>query len=329
MNGKKKIVLFAAFIILIGTISSFYKKTENTDDSNTKISVKKEFFALAQKSSAGIGIAIKDTASEKDVPESASKKDVPESASEKEVLEPAQEKEAAVIQKEKKKKLGTTEFVCSDEEKNIYLQRTVKKSEPVEPTEILTKDSVIFSPAGKRAELGPVEGWVFSSLNITLEDGTKKECELTNVFFSSISEFRWIDEERVVLEGHRNPSLEVYIVYDLKENSFEEYYGLFFTWNNDYSRLYYVQPSPHFTPESVPEKIVDQDETVYYETNKGEHLVNSLTLDETNEYIGFFVKINDDDGGRGKNFGILNCKTRSVLYEEVEVYYDEVKILVQ
>ena len=158
-----------------------------------------------------------------------------------------------------------------------------------------------------------------------MENGTKIECELTDVFFSAILDFYWIDEERVILEGHVNPSLNVCIVYNLKENSFDEYYGVFFTWNDDYSKLYFVETSPHFGSEPVPEKIIDQEGTIYYETNKGEYLINHLVLDATNEYMGFYVKTIEE----GKNFGILNCETMAVLYEEKDIHYNDVEILVK
>ena len=223
------------------------------------------------------------------------------------------------------KQVETSEPVCCDQGKNVYLRKQAKNLEQEIFTKTLIDDSTIFSLAGKKAELVPVEGWSFSALNITLEDGTKKECELTNIFFTGILDFRWIDEERIVLEGHINPSLNVYIVYSLRENSFKEYYGLSFTWDNDYNKLYFIKTSPHWGSEPVPEKIIDEDENIYYETSKGEYLVNTLILDSTNEYLGFYVKTKEEK----KNFGILNCKTMTVLYEEKDVNYDEFEILVE
>ncbi len=229
------------------------------------------------------------------------------------------------IHAEEKGNAKTDGFVCCDEGNNIYLKKKEKDSAQEEIAEESGEDTVVFSPSGKRAELVPVEGKAFPVLEITLEDGTKKKCELTNVLFTSVRDFYWIGEDRVVLEGHVNPSLNVYIVYDLKENDFREYNGLFFTWNHDHSKLFYVQPSPHFGAEPVPEKIVDQDGTVYYETGKGEYFVNDLILDATDQYIGFYVKTT----GEATNFGILNCGTKAVIYEEAGVAYEEIEILVE
>lgn len=222
-----------------------------------------------------------------------------------------------------KGKEKTDGFVCCDEGNNIYLKKKDSAQEDI--AEEAGEDTVIFSPSGKKAELVPVEGEAFPVLEITLEDGTKKKCELTNVLFTSVCDFYWIGEDRVVLEGHVNPSLNVYIVYDLKENDFKEYNGLFFTWNHDNSKLFYVQPAPHFGAEAVPEKIIDQDGTVYYETWAGEHFVDGLILDATSQYMGFYVRTTGED----TDFWIINCETMAVLYEEAGVACDEIEIIVE
>ncbi|MDE7297811.1 MAG: hypothetical protein K2N94_03135 [Lachnospiraceae bacterium] len=211
--------------------------------------------------------------------------------------------------------------IWSDGEKSIYLRKKTNGYPAQEPG----PDSAVFSPSGKKAELIPVEGWSFQALKVTLEDGTEKECKLTDVFFSSLNDFCWIGEERVVLEGHRNPSLNVYIVYHLEQNSFEEYYGLFFTWDGNYDKLYYVQPAPHFGAGPASEKIADQEETIYYKTEPGERLVDTLILDEKGEYIGFFVEADEAK----RSFAILNCETMEILYEERNVNYNDAEIIVE
>lgn len=180
-------------------------------------------------------------------------------------------------------------------------------------------DPVAYSPDGKKAKFVPVQGWGFPALEITLEDGTKKECELTDVFFSSPVDFCWINEEKLVFEGHVNPSLNTYIVYDLKENDFQEYFGVFFTWNHDCSKLFYVETSPHFGAEPVPEKIIDQDGDIYFETKQGEHLVNGLILDAADRNIGFYVRTEEE----GEYFGMLDCETKAVVYEETGAAHGE------
>lgn len=229
------------------------------------------------------------------------------------------------IKGDTKGEIKKDEPVWSDGEKRIYLKRLRNTTEQQPSTETLTMDSAVFSAAGKRAELAPVENRSFPALSITLENGTRIECELTDIFFTSLSDFRWMDEERVVLEGHINPSLNAYIIYDLERGSCEEYYGLFFTWDSSCETLYYVQTAPHFAAESIPERILDQNGTVYYETAQGEQLVNSLVMDETGGFMGFFVHTEES----GDRFGILNCGTMQVLYEETDVHYDAVSIEVE
>lgn len=292
MNTKKRMALFVFLVLFLGTANNIREKIENVNGSDAEIIENQETKRL------------EDDFLQKDL------------------LEVVLEKEILPVQKEKDE---TAELVCCDKGKNIYLQRQADNLKQADFAEESTDDSVAFSLAGKKAELVPVEGWSFPALNITLEDGTKIECELTDVFFSAILDFYWIDEERVILEGHVNPSLNVCIVYNLKENSFDEYYGVFFIWNDDYSKLYFVEPSPHFGSEPIPEKIIDQEGTIYYETNKGEYLINHLILDATNKYMGFYVRTIEE----GKNFGILNCETMAVLYEEKDIHYNDVEILVK
>lgn len=298
MNKKKGMVLFVFFVFLVGIVSNVRGKAENENDSDAVKSIENQENNSQETESLDNDLSQKD------------------------ILEVVLEKEILPVKEEKDE---PAELVCCDEGKDIYLQRQTDNLKQTGFAEESTDDSVAFSLSGKKAELVPVEGWSFPALNITLENGTKIECELTDVFFSAILDFYWIDEERVILEGHVNPSLNVCIVYNLKENSFDEYYGVFFTWNDDYSKLYFVETSPHFGSEPAPEKIIDQEGTIYYETNKGEYLINHLVLDATNEYMGFYVKTIEE----GKNFGILNCETMAVLYEEKDIHYNDVEILVK
>ncbi|MBQ9119680.1 MAG: hypothetical protein IJY09_06455 [Lachnospiraceae bacterium] len=189
----------------------------------------------------------------------------------------------------------------------------------IRPT--VLKDTPITSASGKTAVLTPVEGTHFESIDVTLEDGSVQTCELTNVLFGSLLDFRWLGEEKIILEGHRNPSLNVYVVYDLGSNTFQEYYGLFFTWDSEYETLYYAEKAPHWGENAdVAERILDHTGKEYYKTAGGERLVGSIVLDGTDNYLGFFTEAEERD------FRVLNCDTKEIMYEEEDVAYDTVEI---
>lgn len=192
-----------------------------------------------------------------------------------------------------------------------------------ERTEVLSVDMVAVSAAGKSASLCPVEGYKFYSLEVTLEDGSVQECELTNMFFTALLEFEWIDEERIIIEGHVNPALNVYIIYDLTSNSFSSYDGLYFVWDETYENMYYVEKTPYWSDEQTAEKILDMDGNVYFETEAGQTLVNNLILDAGGTAIGFFIQ------DESTSFEVIDMDTAELLYEEQNVSYQNAEINVR
>lgn len=201
-----------------------------------------------------------------------------------------------------------------------YISLTYLEAE--EP-EALSVDTIAVSEAGKTARLCPVEGYKFYSLEVTSEDGSVQVCELTNMLFTALLRFEWIDEERVIIEGHVNPALNVYIIYDLTSNSFCSYDGLYFVWDEAYENMYYVEKAPYWSDEQTVERILDMDGNVYFETEAGQTLVNNLVLDTGNTAIGFFVQ------DESTSFEVIDMDTAEILYEEQNVSYQNVEIRVR
>lgn len=209
-----------------------------------------------------------------------------------------------------------TDFMWSDEEKGIFLQTATENG----VREAIPTNSIIETPSGKTAALSRTEGNKYYSLIVTLEDGSQQKCDLVDIFFTALYDFKWIDENRIILEGHKNPSLNVYIIYLLEDNSFQAYYGLYFLWDNDVDTLYYAEKFPYWGTGEGTEKILDQNENVYYETRPGEKLIHTLILDETGEFLGFFTESDS------QNFELMDCRTREILYEDIDVTYNTAEI---
>ncbi len=213
-------------------------------------------------------------------------------------------------------------FISHLKNKNVY-----EKSEETpftyldaEEFQTLSVNTVAVSADGKTARLCLVEGYKFYSLEITLEDGTTKSYELTNMFFTALLNFEWIDEERVILEGHINPELNLYIIYDLTTNTFTSYNGLYFVWDDAYENMYYVEKKPYWTDEQVSERILDMDGKIYFETEPGQTLVHNLILNDNSTVMGFFVQNGNTD------FEMIDMDTSEILYEDQNVSYKNAEI---
>ena len=67
-----------------------------------------------------------------------------------------------------------------------------------------------------------------------------------------------------------------------------------FTWNNDKSKLYYIESSPHFAVEKTRDKIVDNKGNVYFESESGTSLLNELALSDDERTFAFFIDYEND-----------------------------------
>lgn len=162
-----------------------------------------------------------------------------------------------------------------------------------------TQDSLIcnsaMSPDGKiEAMIKSEEGMLFDSVLLKDMTGTTNEIVLENILYTSIESFTWIDNDRLALCGHVNPSLEVYVLIDAnKKKILEKHDGIGFKWNKNKNKLYYVIASPYFGEVRISDKIVDNEGNTYYESEDGMSLTNVLAFSEDEQDFAFFINNNE------------------------------------
>ncbi len=82
----------------------------------------------------------------------------------------------------------------------------------------ISKNVTCISPDGtKTAEVVRLSGKKFDSILVTSNNKKPKAVLLENIIYTNIESFSWIDNNRVAITGHINPSLEVYVVVDAEK----------------------------------------------------------------------------------------------------------------
>lgn len=123
--------------------------------------------------------------------------------------------------------------------------------------------------------------------------GEKKEIQAEDslLLATNVEEFRWFGDRVLAAISHVNPSLSCLQIYDVNTlELLDERYGLDFQWaKNDYTSLYYIVPTPHFSEEIGPEKVVDYEEQVIYQTDGGESL-DSLAISPDGAKLGILSR---------------------------------------
>lgn len=106
-----------------------------------------------------------------------------------------------------------------------------------------------------------------------------------------MEELRWFGDHVLAVISHVNPSLLYLQIYDVDTlELLDERYGLDFQWaKNDYTSLYYIVPAPHFSEEVGPEKVVDYEEQVIYQTDGGESM-DSLAISPDGGKLGILSR---------------------------------------
>lgn len=153
----------------------------------------------------------------------------------------------------------------------------------------------VKSPNGEfEAEVINERDKTHDSIILTDKNNNSSKIELDSGH-TGIMEFYWIDNTRIALLEHVNPSLEKYVVVDsFKKEVIEEYYGIGFVWNKNNTKLYYAKPNPHFGVGESSEHLVDSDGNILYETEKNETLRSHIVVSENEQSFIFSVDKNDD-----------------------------------
>ena len=181
------------------------------------------------------------------------------------------------------------------------------------------------SPDGKmEAEVITEKDKLHDSIIVTDKNNNSSKIELENMLYTGIMGFSWIDNTRVALLGHVNPSLNRYIVVDAyKKEVIKEYNGLGFTWNKNKNKLYYVVPKPHFAVGEAIEQIVDSDGHVYYETKRNETLTDTLAISQNEQNFVFLV--NKNDNSRKLIIAKLGADKKLEKKSELDVRYGDIE----
>ncbi|HWP98800.1 MAG TPA: hypothetical protein VN426_18310 [Syntrophomonadaceae bacterium] len=168
-------------------------------------------------------------------------------------------------------------------------KKVIEKSPDIK-NNYVSQNDYSKSPNGDvSAEVVRENGSLFDSILIKNKDNGEGLIALDNISYTNIERTDWLDNTRYVVCGHVNPSLEVYIVIDTqKRQIIGKYYGIGFTWNKDKDKLYYIETSPHFS-EPGPDKIIDDESNIYFETQKGEFILDTLAISDDEQTFAFYI----------------------------------------
>lgn len=183
-----------------------------------------------------------------------------------------------------------------------------------------SKEVTCMSPdRTKTAEVVRQSGKNFDSILVTSSSKKSKAVLLENVIYTSIEDFNWIDNHRVAITGHINPSLEVYAVVDAEKNCIDgQYYGIGFNWNKHKTKLYFIETSPYFSPDRVSDKIVDNDGSIYYETQTGKSLTDQLSLAD-DEKTFTFVEVDNKNEALKKITATMDNNRKLIKQSETDI----------
>ncbi len=162
------------------------------------------------------------------------------------------------------------------------------------------------SLSGKKASVRKQQDSVWSEILIKNGDSIKT-VSLDNELFTAVYSINWSDEDTLEIVCHVNPSMDVMLIYS-EENGLTKYYGAFFTKNVD-NKLYYVETAPHFGTEKVPEKLLDSENNVYYQTEKGVKFNSDIAV--CGDYIAFY-----ESDGESTTLKVINVKEKSVVFSQ-------------
>jgi hypothetical protein len=98
----------------------------------------------------------------------------------------------------------------------------------------------------------------------------------------------WLDNGRVAVTNHVNPSLNTYNVLDVKTGEVTFYYGLSFIWDTAMENLYYVKARPHFGLGGTDKIMRNADEEILFDAGEGVRLTSGLGINaDGSEFYSF------------------------------------------
>lgn len=149
-------------------------------------------------------------------------------------------------------------------------------------------DKTMYGFASSKSSSGKID--VVISTADKNESSVDNEVVLTlSDLALSLEDIKFIDENTVGIEGHVNPSTNVYQIFDLQTGKvLQEYYGYGFTYSGD--TLYYVQAPQHFSGIKGYNRILTSDGNMLYESAENVTIASNLEIREGS--IVFYEKDN-------------------------------------
>lgn len=125
---------------------------------------------------------------------------------------------------------------------------------------------------------------------IDVQTGNIINIDLYENYINAFLNIEWIDNNRVGIVGHRNPSLHAYEIYDInKQIRTDKFMGIGFTWDKQKKHIYYTVLQPHFASGNKGRsKIVKDSGDTLFETNEKYKIVGGPCVSEDNNRIAFF-----------------------------------------
>lgn len=129
----------------------------------------------------------------------------------------------------------------------------------------------------------------------------------------SVENINFLDEGKVAVKGHINPSTNVYQIFDLQTGKvLEEYYGYGFTYTDGI--VYYVQAPQHFGDTTGYNRILSSDGRLIYES-EAQALI-SPDLKVSDDVVTFYEKNSVVD-----EWNENICSVASMLRTSEDIYY--------
>lgn len=113
-----------------------------------------------------------------------------------------------------------------------------------------------------------------------------KDLSLEEEFTTQIINVEWLNNnEYLAITSHLRPSMEQYLIVELNNDyNIETHNGFGFTWNSDFTNLYYIQAEPNYSEDSS-DMILDKKGNVLYETTDGNRLNGDLRITPNGQYL--------------------------------------------
>ncbi|SCY37645.1 hypothetical protein [Alkaliphilus peptidifermentans] len=148
------------------------------------------------------------------------------------------------------------------------------------------------SPDGKNQaflRLSDREKTIFDDIVVVdLESKKARVLSLDNVWYTTVLGVQWLNSDLIAFTGHVNPSLEVYVVFDAGTGDrIRKHDGVGFVWDKEMHHVYYSLPQPFFSEVRGNDKIMEDDDTVLYETDSDVLIIGGPALSESGEMYFF------------------------------------------